>query len=142
MSARRVLFAALEGPSREVSDLLAAHGFDLLLAHDGDTAVRLAMAMQPELLLVRQGLPRKSGCQVCRIVRHLLPALRLRILLFGMGGRGADARWASRHAPDVAAAGECSAELLARALARWDAPPSELRAGESLSGAPLWEDRR
>ncbi len=48
---------------------LEKDGFDVLLAHDGQKGIDLALAEKPDIMLLDIMLPVKSGWQVCREVR-------------------------------------------------------------------------
>ena len=59
---------------RRVVDLLnialAAHGYRVLSAGDGDEAVRMAQSRRPDLVVLDVRLPKKSGLEVCEILRQ------------------------------------------------------------------------
>ena len=59
---------------RRVVDLLSialgAHGYRVTSAADGDEAVRVALAKRPDLVVLDVRLPKKSGLEVCEILRH------------------------------------------------------------------------
>jgi DNA-binding response OmpR family regulator len=59
---------------RRVVDLLnialAAHGYRVMSAVDGEEAVRLALGKRPDLVVLDVRLPKKSGFEVCEILRQ------------------------------------------------------------------------
>jgi DNA-binding response OmpR family regulator len=59
---------------RRVVDLLnialAAHGYRVVSAVDGEEAVRLALGKRPDLVVLDVRLPKKSGLEVCEILRQ------------------------------------------------------------------------
>jgi DNA-binding response OmpR family regulator len=59
---------------RRVVDLLnialAAHGYRVMSAVDGEEAVRLAIGKRPDLVVLDVRLPKKSGFEVCEILRQ------------------------------------------------------------------------
>jgi DNA-binding response OmpR family regulator len=59
---------------RRVVDLLnialAAHGYRVVSAGDGDEAVRVALGKRPDLVVLDVRLPKKSGLEVCEILRQ------------------------------------------------------------------------
>ncbi len=79
---------------------LNAHGYRVLSATNGDEAVRLATREQPDLIVLDVRLPRKSGLEVCEILRQAPDDPRVPIILVSaLGetevrvdglGRGAD----------------------------------------------------
>ena len=54
--------------------LLQREGFDVVVAHDGETGLRLARSRQPELVLLDVGLPGVDGFEVCRRLRDFSDA--------------------------------------------------------------------
>ncbi len=59
---------------RRVVDLLnialAAHGYRVISAVDGEEAVRIALSKRPDLIVLDVRLPKKSGFEVCEILRQ------------------------------------------------------------------------
>src|SRR5262245_3687905 len=59
---------------RRVVDLLnialAAHGYRVMSAVDGEEAVRIALGKRPDLVVLDVRLPKKSGFEVCEILRQ------------------------------------------------------------------------
>jgi DNA-binding response OmpR family regulator len=58
----------------DLSDLLSyilrRAGHEVILAFDGETALRMWKERDPELVLLDIGLPRKNGWEVCRTIRN------------------------------------------------------------------------
>jgi DNA-binding response OmpR family regulator len=58
---------------REVLEVLertlTEHGYDVVSASDGDTAIALALDLDPKLLILDVGLPKRSGLEVARELR-------------------------------------------------------------------------
>jgi class 3 adenylate cyclase len=48
---------------------LAAHGYDILAASDGETALCLARTRQPDLILLDIMMPKMDGIEVCRLIK-------------------------------------------------------------------------
>jgi adenylate cyclase len=48
---------------------LAAHGYDILTATDGETALSLARTQQPDLILLDIMMPKMDGIEVCRRIK-------------------------------------------------------------------------
>jgi CheY-like chemotaxis protein len=59
--------------------LLRLHGHAVAVAHDGPTAVQLAIAERPEMIFLDLGMPGMSGYEVARQLRGL-PDFRRTIL--------------------------------------------------------------
>ncbi len=51
---------------------LEQEGFRVLVAYDGESAIRLAFAEKPDLILLDIMLPRIDGFNVCREIRQKL----------------------------------------------------------------------
>jgi DNA-binding response OmpR family regulator len=49
---------------------LAAHGYRVITAGDGEEAVRVALGKRPDLVVLDVRLPKKSGLEVCEILRQ------------------------------------------------------------------------
>jgi DNA-binding response OmpR family regulator len=54
--------------------LLQREGFDVVVAHDGETGLRLARSRKPEVVLLDVGLPGVDGFEVCRRIRDFSDA--------------------------------------------------------------------
>jgi two-component system response regulator VicR len=68
---RKILVVDDEKPIAEILRYnLEQEGFAVLLAYDGDEALRLALAERPDLLLLDIMLPKKDGFAVCRELRR------------------------------------------------------------------------
>jgi DNA-binding response OmpR family regulator len=71
MSAARVLIVEDEPAlTRGLSDALTAHGFDVRIAHDGQSGLDAALAGDADLILLDVMLPRVNGYEICRAVRE------------------------------------------------------------------------
>ncbi|MBY0521931.1 MAG: response regulator [Gemmataceae bacterium] len=70
-SNRRVLVVDDNEDSAEtLAMVLKLSGHDVRMAHDGNSAIRLAQAFQPEVVLLDIGLPGMSGIEVARQLRQ------------------------------------------------------------------------
>jgi signal transduction histidine kinase/CheY-like chemotaxis protein len=76
-----------------LADLLGAKGCEVRVAYDGEQAVRLGAAFQPELVFLDIGMPHMDGYQAARALRALpgLQAVRL-VALTGWGAEQDRAR--------------------------------------------------
>lgn len=65
---------------RGLCDNLAAQGYDVRLAADGDVGLRMASDLDPDLILLDVMLPKVNGYEICRALRergHSKPILML-----------------------------------------------------------------
>lgn len=70
---RRVLIIDDEvGPAEALRDILELEGHEVRAVHDGPAALRIALELQPEVVLLDLGLPRMDGYMVARELRTLL----------------------------------------------------------------------
>ena len=70
MIGRKILVVDDEKPIAEILRYnLEQEGFTVLLAYDGEEALRIASTERPDLLLLDIMLPRKDGFDVCRQIR-------------------------------------------------------------------------
>lgn len=68
--ARKVLIADDEPDIRELLQYnLAADGYEVVLAKDGDDALDKAKKNKPDLILLDVMMPKKSGVEVCQLLR-------------------------------------------------------------------------
>ena len=64
--------------------------YEVCVARDGDEALQLAETFRPDLVLLDVMMPRRSGFEVCRLLRGK-PALRpMRIVMLSARGRDAE----------------------------------------------------
>lgn len=69
---------------------LQKEGFEVVMAHDGETALAKAKAEQPELVVLDLMLPKISGWEVCRALRQS-PDYRLDAPVLMLTARGEEA---------------------------------------------------
>lgn len=67
--------------------LLKKEGFTTATAHDGDEALQQVAAFAPELILLDVMMPKKSGFEVCEILRSDAAYASLRIIMLTAKGR-------------------------------------------------------
>ena len=88
--ARKVLIADDEPDIREILEYnLRAEGFEVIVAKDGDEALDKAKKTKPDLILLDVMMPKKSGVEVCELLR-LQPAFAetLIVMLTALGDDG------------------------------------------------------
>jgi two-component system KDP operon response regulator KdpE len=57
--------------TRVLRTSLAAHGYEVRVAHDGESALELMKDWRPDLLVTDLGMPNVDGVELCRRVRHV-----------------------------------------------------------------------
>ncbi len=86
-SPRRILVVDDNAPAAEtLAMVLRLEGHDVMVAHDGRSALAQAAAAPPEIALMDLGMPRMDGCELARLFR-LSPALQ-NVLLVALTGWG------------------------------------------------------
>lgn len=115
--AARVLVVEDEAPMRTVlADVLAAEGFRVLTASDGESGLRRALEEQPDLVLLDVMMPRLDGFAVAAELRRL--GRPLAILMLTAKGQVEDrVRGLDAGADDYLAKPFSTGELLARVRA-------------------------
>jgi len=69
--AQRILIVEDEGPIAEsIAHTLRREGFETRIACDGETALRLAEGLKPDLVVLDLMLPGMGGLDVCRVLRR------------------------------------------------------------------------
>jgi DNA-binding response OmpR family regulator len=77
-----ILIAEDSRDSREMLEvLLLLRGYDVLTAEDGPTALQLALANVPSLILLDLGLPKLDGLSVARHLRSYASLTRVPIVM-------------------------------------------------------------
>lgn len=70
MAEYKILVVDDEEPIAKILDFnLRKEGYDVIVANDGEKAVKLAFSEDPDLILLDLMLPKKDGMEVCREVR-------------------------------------------------------------------------
>jgi len=67
--------------------LMKREGFEVAVAGDGETALRLLAEQQPDLVLLDVMLPKKSGYEVCQAIRGNAAWRATKIILLTAKGR-------------------------------------------------------
>ena len=86
-SKQRVLLVDDNDDARELlHDLLSAHGYQIVSAHNGATALQIAESFRPEVAVLDLGLPEMDGYELARKLRLIegLEHIRL-VALTGYG---------------------------------------------------------
>jgi two-component system alkaline phosphatase synthesis response regulator PhoP len=86
-----ILIADDEPPIVElVRFTLEDDGVEIVAAFDGLTALEMASAMRPTLAILDVHMPRLSGVEVCRRIRHAPECARTRIIMLTAAGQQED----------------------------------------------------
>lgn len=98
---------------RGLVDALAFHGYAVSEAADGEAAVRRALEDGPDLVLLDCMLPKQSGLEALRRMRHARPTLPV-ILVTALGGEDDRVAGLARGADDYIVKPFSVRELIAR----------------------------
>ena len=82
-------------------DSLSKAGFQTEVARDGDEATSLAVANQPDVIVLDIILPKKNGFQVCRELKAHPKTRDARIVLLSSKSREADRFWGQSQGADA-----------------------------------------
>lgn len=75
-----------------LSFLMKQAGFEVLIARDGDTAIRMMQSRPADLVILDIMLPRRDGYEVCREIRSNPDWKSVRIIMLTARGRESDRR--------------------------------------------------
>lgn len=75
-----------------LSFLMKRAGFEVLVARDGESAMRMMRSRAPDIVLLDVMLPRRDGYEVCREIRARPEWKNVRILMLSAKGRELDRR--------------------------------------------------
>ena len=75
-----------------LSFLMKQAGFEVLIARDGDTAIRMMQRRPADLILLDIMLPRRNGYEVCREIRSNPNWDSVRIVMLTARGHDIDRR--------------------------------------------------
>lgn len=83
-----------------LSFIMKRAGFEVLVARDGDTAMRMMQSRPADLVLLDVMLPRRDGYEVCREIRSNPDWKSVRIVMLTARGRDLDRRKGLRLGAD------------------------------------------
>ncbi len=84
-----------------LSFLMKQAGFEVLIARDGDTAIRMMQRRPADLILLDIMLPRRNGYEVCREIRSNPNWDSVRIVMLTARGHDIDRRKGLRLGADA-----------------------------------------
>ncbi|HEX8988401.1 MAG TPA: response regulator [Rhodocyclaceae bacterium] len=70
--------------------LMKKEGFDVAIAKDGEAALEMAAAYRPDLMLLDVMMPKKSGFEVCELLRADPGFAALKIVMLTAKGRDSE----------------------------------------------------
>jgi DNA-binding response OmpR family regulator len=73
-----------------VEFLLRRNGYEVHVARDGEEALKLVEACQPDLVLLDVMMPQKSGYEVCQRMRERPDWRHIKIIMLSAKGRDAE----------------------------------------------------
>lgn len=136
--AKRVLIAEDE-PSimTSLEFLLRRAGFETRSASDGEEALQVVATFRPHLVVLDIMLPRRSGLEVCRLIRADAALAGTRVLMLtAKGGSRDQERGVEAGADDYLTKPFSTHELVARAQALVADPVLRLAPGAGPPQAP------
>jgi DNA-binding response OmpR family regulator len=71
-----------------VTTILKREPYDLVTAHDGQQAVEMAVTERPDLILMDVVMPRKTGFEACRELKHREDTKSIPVILVTTRGEG------------------------------------------------------
>jgi DNA-binding response OmpR family regulator len=77
--------------------VLSDEGFEVLLANDGEQALRLATDELPDVILLDSLMPKMDGKQVLKALRAHAPTSSIPVLVLTGMDRESEAEWAGTH---------------------------------------------
>jgi len=88
---KKVLVVDDEDDARNLAKMiLEKNGFRVLIASDGDEALRKADAESPDLILLDIVMPGKDGVEVCRGLKSQVKTRNIPVVMFTVLGRDVD----------------------------------------------------
>lgn len=116
-SACRVLLVEDNADAREATgELLRGLGYHIVEAEDGEQAMRLAIALTPDVIVMDLGLPGKSGFQVAAEMRKTASLRHVPIIALSGYGQERDRQASSEAGFDVHLVKPIEPEVLVRAI--------------------------
>jgi twitching motility two-component system response regulator PilH len=86
---------------RLITSLLREHGYEVLVAADGEDALDKALHDRPQLIVLDVILPKKNGFQVCRQLKTSPVTKEIRILMLTSKTLDSDRYWGLRQGAEA-----------------------------------------
>jgi len=84
-----------------VASVLAAQGYDVLTAVDGDEAIEKAVMEQPDCVVLDVVLPKQNGFQVCRKLKQNEAVRHIPVILISSKNTALDRHWGMQQGADM-----------------------------------------
>jgi len=104
---------------RIVTDLLEGNGYQYSVATDGEEALRKAMQIRPQVMLLDVVLPKKNGFQVCRQLKNSPETKDIKIIVLSSKNQESDRYWGLRQGADLYMTKPFRSEELLEAILRF-----------------------
>src|SRR5947209_2908230 len=83
-----------------ITATLAAQGYELITAVDGEDALVKATASHPDLIVMDVVMPKKNGFQVCRTLKNQPESRNIPVILLTGKSQPSDKFWGLRQGAD------------------------------------------
>lgn len=95
----QVVLVAEDDPSvrMTIEFVLSDEGFDVLLAEDGEEALRMALESTPDIILLDQMMPKMDGKEVLTALRKDPSTAEIPVLVLSGMARGDPSEWPGAH---------------------------------------------
>lgn len=95
----QVVLVAEDDPSvrMTIEFVLTDEGFDVLLAEDGEEALRMALESTPDIILLDQMMPKMDGKEVLLALRAEPSTAQIPVVVLSGMARGAPTDWPGAH---------------------------------------------
>lgn len=96
--ARRILVVDdSETDNKALCDILAAHGYEMFSAMDGEDGVRLVASLLPDLVLMDVVMPGMNGFQACKLIVKAQATSRIPVVMVSNKHQESDVLWAQKQ---------------------------------------------
>ena len=104
---------------------LTSEGHEVIRATDGQEAVRIAVDLQPDLILLDVILPGLNGFQVCRAIKTTSETATIPVIMITSKTRESDRQWGLEQGADAYLMKPYDASDLLEVVSRFAAPSIE-----------------
>jgi DNA-binding response OmpR family regulator len=119
--AQKTVLLVDDSPTELKAMVSAMHGkgYRVITAADGEDALRKAVSMQPDVILLDIVLPKKNGFQVCRQLKTVAETKEIKIVLVSSKGQETDRFWGLRQGADDYLTKPYKADQIVRAVTQY-----------------------